>query len=85
MRDAQVLVVCVCVCLLGGLKVEKEVQSVKELSQVNNSSHASCSAAAARGVGTQFLRYMTTSKTIHSEDWDFLSHDPWESWRGMHR
>lgn len=60
--------VCVCVCLLGGLKVEKEVQSVKELSQVNNSSHASCSAAAARGVGTQFLRYMTTSKTIHSED-----------------
>lgn len=56
------------VCLLGGLKVEKEVQSVKELSQVNNSSHASCSAAAARGVGTQFLQYMTTSKTIHSED-----------------
>lgn len=62
--------VCVCAraCLLGGLKVEKEVQSVKELSQVNNSSHASCSPAAARGVGTQFLRYMTTSKTIRSED-----------------
>lgn len=48
--------------------MEKEVQSVKELSQVNDSSHASCSAAAAHGVGTQFLRYMTTSKTIHSED-----------------